>query len=69
MLDGLGSAFATASAIQQQQVNLQVQTSVLKKSLEVQKQTGELIIGMLQAAIQQPAGKAVGLGANLDVYA
>lgn len=72
-MDSLSSAFSTASAIQQEQTNLAVQTSLMKKSLQVEKQIGEALVGLIEAAnpsgsTTRTPGKAVGLGSNLDIF-
>ena len=54
---------------QQQQVAMQTQMSVLKTTQNVQKQLGEAIVGLIQDATLQTPGKALGSGANFDVYA
>ena len=54
---------------QQQQIALQTQVSMLKKTQDVQKQLGEAIVGMIQDASSLPSGKALGSGANFDAYA
>ncbi len=60
-----------SSALQQQQsqVAMQTQMSVLKKGMDVQKQIGEALIGLIDGAAMQTPGKAVGMGANFDRFA
>ncbi|MGL4595532.1 MAG: putative motility protein [Thermoguttaceae bacterium] len=55
---------------QQQQVAMQTQMSVLKTTMNVQKELGQAIVGLIESAanLQMP-GKAVGLGANFDMFA
>ncbi len=57
---------------QQQQVAMQVQMSMLQKTQNVQKQMGEMIVGLIDSAASagmQTPGKAIGAGANFDAYA
>ena len=54
---------------QQQQIAMQVQASLFQRTQEVQKQIGETLIGLIQGAVEQPPGKAIGSGANFDAYA
>ncbi len=58
------------SALQQQQaqVAMKTQMSVLQKSMDVQKNVGEMLIGLIDSAAQAP-GKALGSGANFDAFA
>ena len=60
-----------SNAIQQQQAQIAVQTqmSVLKKGMDVQKQVGEALIGLIESAAMQTPGKAIGLGGRFDIYA
>lgn len=60
-----------SSAIQQQQAQtaMQVQVSLLQKSMNVQQQVGEALIGLIDAAAMQTPGKAIGLGQKIDIYA
>ncbi|GHT20652.1 hypothetical protein FACS189419_00100 [Planctomycetales bacterium] len=53
---------------QQQQVAMQVSMSLLQKTQSVQKQVGELIVGLIANAAQ-PLGKTAGLGSNFDAVA
>lgn len=62
-----------AGALQQQQAQMamQVQMSVLQKSMSVQKELGEAVVGLIENAavpLQTP-GKAVGMGSKFDAYA
>ncbi len=59
-----------SSALQQQQaqVAMKTQMSVLQKSMDVQKNVGEMLIGLIDSAAQSP-GKALGSGANFDAFA
>ena len=70
-MDSIGSAFATASAIQQEKTNMEVELAVMKKSLGVQKMLGEAMVDLIAqasgAASVQTPGKAVGLGEKIDV--
>ena len=54
---------------QQQQIALQTQMSMLAKTQDVQKQLGEAIVGMIQDAVVQTPGKAIGGGMHFDAYA
>ncbi|MDR0522297.1 MAG: putative motility protein [Planctomycetaceae bacterium] len=60
-----------SSALQTQQAEtaLKVQMSVLQKSMEVQKDLGEMVVGLISNAALQTPGKAVGLGGKIDVFA
>ncbi|GHT40162.1 hypothetical protein FACS189443_0090 [Planctomycetales bacterium] len=60
-----------SSIIQQKQdqTALQVQMSVLKKNMDVQKQIGELVVGLIQGSTMQTPGKTVGLGNQFDAFA
>ena len=59
---------ASALQQQQQQIALQTQMSVLQKSMDVQKDLGNMIVGLIDSAAQAP-GKALGSGANFDAFA
>jgi hypothetical protein len=54
---------------QQQQTALKVQMSVLQKNQEVQKEIGELVVGLISNAALETPGKAIGKGNGFDVYA
>lgn len=60
-----------AGALQQQQelMAFKTQMSVLKTSMNVQKEVGEAIIGLIDSASMQTPGKTVGLGGKFDAYA
>jgi len=60
-----------SGALQQQQAEtaLKVQMSVLQKSMDVQRNVGEMLVGLIEAAAVQAPGKSLGLGANFDVFA
>ena len=70
-MDSIGSAFSTASAIQQEKTNMEVEMAVMKKSLGIQKMLGEAMIGLISQAAAtstaQTPGKAVGLGDKMDI--
>ena len=57
---------------QQAETALKVQMSVLKKSMDVQRNIGEMLVGLIETAspqaVQAPA-KTPGLGGNIDVFA
>ncbi len=62
-----------AGALQQQQAQtaMKVQMSIMQKTMEVNKEIGQAVIGLIESAaapLQSP-GKAIGAGANFDVYA
>lgn len=61
----------TAIAQQQQQVALKTQMSVLKKTMDVEKEIGEAMVGLISdaAATMQTPGKAIGMGQNFDAFA
>jgi hypothetical protein len=54
---------------QQQQTAMKVQMSLLKKNLDVQKEIGEFVVGLIDSAGLQTPGKEIGTGGNLDIYA
>ena len=59
--------------LQQQQVEtaLKTQMSVLRKSMDVQRNIGELLVGLIEGAASQTVeapAKSPGLGENLDVF-
>ncbi|MDR3233425.1 MAG: hypothetical protein LBT46_07165 [Planctomycetaceae bacterium] len=54
---------------QQEQTALQVSMSVLQKNAEVQKNIGEMVVGLIQSATTQTPGKTVGLGGSFDAFA
>ncbi len=62
-----------AGALQQQQAQtaMKVQMTMLQKTMEVNKELGQAMIGMIESAavpLQSP-GKAIGAGVNFDAYA
>ncbi len=62
-----------AGAIQQQQAQtaMQVQMTMLQKTMEVNKELGQAVIGLIESAatpLQSP-GKAIGMGSKFDAYA
>jgi hypothetical protein len=63
-----------SGALQQQQeaTAMKVQMSVLKKGMDVQRNIGEMLVGLIEAAapqtMQTPA-KVAGLGENFDAFA
>lgn len=72
-MDGLSSSIATASAMQQEMTAMAVQTTVLKKTLQVEKELGQALVDMIATAgataganMQSP-GKAVGVGTKIDI--
>jgi PAB1-binding protein PBP1 len=69
-----------SGALQQKQAEtaMKVQMSVLKKSMDVQKNVGEMLIGLIEtvsdvaqasAKVVQTPAKTPGLGERLDVFA
>ena len=57
---------------QQAETALKVQMSVLQKSMDVQRNVGELLIGLIEGAAPetiQTLAKSPGLGEKLDVFA
>ena len=56
------------SQMQQEQVAMQVQMSVLKKTLDMQEYVGQAVIALMDTATT-PAGKSLHSGQNLDIYA
>lgn len=65
----MDTLISSALQSQQQQTAMQVQMSVLQKSMSVQKEVGEMIVGLIDGASMQTPGKAVDAGANFDIYA
>jgi len=63
-----------SGVLQQQQAEtaLKVQMSVLRKSMDVQRSVGELLVGLIEGsapdAVQAPV-KTAGLGENFDAFA
>ena len=53
---------------QQEEMALKVQMSVLQKNMDVQRNIGEMLVGLIEAATVAPA-KTPGLGANFDAFA
>jgi len=57
---------------QQSETALKVQMSVLQKSMDVQRNVGELLVGLIEVSapqtVQTPV-KSPGLGGKLDVFA
>jgi len=54
---------------QQAETALKVQMSVLQKNMDVQRNVGEMLVGLIEAATVQSPGKTPGLGANFDAFA
>lgn len=60
------------NALQQSQAEtaFKVQMSVLKKSMDVERSVGEMLVGLIEGATSVHApGKAIGLGDKIDVFA
>ena len=57
---------------QQAETAMKVQMSVLKKSMDVQRSVGEMLVGLIETsappAMQTPV-KTPGLGEKIDLYA
>ena len=68
-MDSLTGMIASASQFQREKAQLEVQMSVMKKTLQVEKEIGEMLVALIEqsAGTARTPGKAVGLGANLDV--
>ena len=70
-MDSLSGMISSAVQLQQEKTNMEVQMGVLKKTLQVEKEVGEMLVGLIAQSANtnatQTPGKAVGLGANLDV--
>ncbi|MCL2346674.1 MAG: putative motility protein [Planctomycetaceae bacterium] len=56
-----------ASQLQQQQITLQTQIGVAKKTLDMQRQVGEAIVSLIDTAASRQTGKSPYSGKNLDV--
>jgi len=70
-MDSLSGMIASASQFQQEKTQMEVQMGVLKKTQQVEKEVGEMLVGLIAQAADtsaaQTPGKVVGLGANIDV--
>ena len=64
----MDAIISSALQQQQQQIALQTQMSVLQKSMDVQKDLGNMIVGLIDSAAQA-SGKALGTGTNFDAFA
>ena len=63
-----------SGALQQQQeaTAMKVQMSVLKKGMDVQRNIGEMLVGLIESAVpqtMQTPAKVAGLGENFDAFA
>jgi len=63
-----------SGVLQQQQAEtaLKVQMSVLQKSMDVQRNVGEMLVGLIETAApktMQTSVKTPGLGENIDLFA
>ena len=63
-----------SGALQQQQdlTAMKVQMSVLKKGMDVQRDMGELLVGLIETAApqaMQASAKTAGLGEKFDAFA
>lgn len=65
----MDSLISSAVQTSQAETALKVQMSVLKKSMDVQKNIGEMIVGLIDSAAMQTPGKSVGLGNKIDLFA
>ena len=69
----MDAMLSSASQMQQQQVAMQTQVSLMKTSLNTQKAVGEAIISLIDAAAggstsaNAPQGKSLFSGKNLDI--
>ena len=66
-------AIISGAILQQQEATaLGVQMAVLKKSMDVQRSVGEMLVGLIESAapqaLQSPV-KTAGLGERFDAYA
>ena len=70
-MDSLSGMISSAVQFQQEKTQMEVQMGVLKKSLQVEKEIGAMLVGLIEqsagTSTAQTPGKAVGLGTNLDV--
>ena len=70
-MDGLSGMISSAVQFQQEKTQMEVQMSVLKKGMQVEKEVGEMLVGLVEQAANignaQTQGKVIGLGSNLDV--
>jgi len=67
------SMIASASQMQQQQIAMQTQVSLMKTSLKTQKAVGEAIISLIDATVDgtrasSQRGKSLTSGKNLDIF-
>ena len=65
-MDSLSGMISSAVQFQQEKTQMEVQMGVLKKTQQVEKEVGEMLVGLIAQAAQTP-GKVVGLGTNIDV--
>ncbi len=69
----MDNMIASASQMQQQQMAMQTQVSLMKTSLNTQKAVGEAIISLIDTAASglgsndSPKGKSLFSGKNLDI--
>lgn len=63
----------SAIALSQQQTQMQVQTSVFKKTLETEKMVGEMLVGLIDSGSTMQSEPRPGIsnvsGKNFDAYA
>jgi len=63
----MDTLITSASQLQQQQIALQMQVGVAKKTLNMQRQVGEAILSLIDTAASMPKGKSPNSGKNLDL--
>jgi len=70
-MDSLSGMISSAVQFQQEKTQMEVQMGVLKKTQQVEKEVGEMLVGLIAQAAgtstAQKPGKVVGVGANLDI--
>jgi len=70
-MDSLSGMISSAVQFQQEKTQMEVQMGVLKKTLQVEKEIGAMLVGLIEQSAgmntAQSPGKAIGLGTNLDI--
>ncbi len=67
-MDAIDELLANPGALQQALIQLQIQTAMLKKANDLEKQQGAAVLQLLDAAAAEPAQEA-GRGAQIDQQA
>jgi len=59
---------SSASQLQQQQIAMQAQVSLMKTALNTQRTIGETVVSLIDAAAAPIRGKSPDSGQNLDIW-